>query len=209
MRIVSLLFKSPEINPSNCKALSIPVLNPFDKYGRVFTFSWLGFTVAFLSWYAFPPLVGLSPSLIQNKAYHGIQLTVTIRQDLHMTQEQVANSNIVALLATYVHRPNDHNKTDYWFNSSLLVRFIAGPLCDRFGPRLVFVGLLLCGSIPTAMAGLVTNPRGLIVLRFFVGILGGTFVPCQVWCTGFFDKKIVGTANSLAGGWGNAGGGIT
>jgi hypothetical protein len=91
----------------------------------------------------------------------------------------------------------------------LLVRFIAGPLCDRFGPRLVFVGLLLCGSIPTAMAGLVTTPNGLIALRFFVGILGGTFVPCQVWCTGFFDKNIVGTANSLAGGWGNAGGGIT
>lgn len=59
------------------------------------------------------------------------------------------------------------------------------------------------------MAGLVTTPNGLIALRFFVGILGGTFVPCQVWCTGFFDKKIVGTANALAGGWGNAGGGIT
>ncbi|KAF9883729.1 hypothetical protein FE257_003021 [Aspergillus nanangensis] len=118
-------------------------------------------------------------------------LTVTIKEDLHMTQDQVANSNIVALLAT------------------LLVRFIAGPLCDRFGPRLVFIGLLLCGSIPTAMAGLVTNPQGLIALRFFVGILGGTFVPCQVWCTGFFDKKIVGTANSLAAGLGNAGGGIT
>lgn len=89
------------------------------------------------------------------------------------------------------------------------MRFVAGPLCDRFGPRYVFIGLLLAGSIPTAMAGLVTNSKGLIALRFFVGVLGGTFVPCQVWCTGFFDKKIVGTANSLAAGWGNAGGGIT
>ncbi|KAJ5752886.1 hypothetical protein N7520_009803 [Penicillium odoratum] len=169
-----LLVASPEINPSTRKAKSIPVLNPFDKYGRVFFFSWLGFMVAFLSWYAFPPL-----------------LTDTIKRDLHMTQTQVSNSNIVALLAT------------------LLVRVVAGPLCDRFGPRLVFVGLLLAGAIPTAMAGLVTTPNGLIALRFFIGILGGTFVPCQVWCTGFFDKTIVGTANSLAGGWGNAGGGIT
>ncbi|KAJ5082491.1 hypothetical protein N7532_011534 [Penicillium argentinense] len=169
-----LLFSSPEIHPATRKAKSIPVLNPFDQYGRVFFFSWLGFMVAFLSWYAFPPL-----------------LSVTIKEDLNMTEEEIANSNIVALLATF------------------LVRFVAGPLCDRFGPRLVFVGLLLCGSIPTAMAGLVTNPNGLIALRFFVGILGGTFVPCQVWCTGFFDKKIVGTANSLAAGWGNAGGGIT
>ncbi|XHG06965.1 hypothetical protein AWENTII_010136 [Aspergillus wentii] len=174
MEFFKLFVASPDVDPNTRKAKSIPILNPFDRYGRVFFFSWLGFMVAFLSWYAFPPL-----------------LTVTIRQDLHMTQQDVANSNIIALLATF------------------LVRFIAGPLCDRFGPRLVFVGLLLCGSIPTAMAGLVTTPKGLIALRFFVGILGGTFVPCQVWCTGFFDKKIVGTANSLAAGWGNSGGGIT
>ena len=81
------------------------------------------------------------------------QLSVTIKQDLKMTQEDVANSNIVALLAT------------------LLVRLIAGPLCDRFGPRLVFVGLLLCGAIPTAMAGLVTTPKGLIALRFLTNRL--------------------------------------
>ncbi|KAJ5806600.1 uncharacterized protein N7503_004202 [Penicillium pulvis] len=171
---LKLLVASPEINPSTRKAKSIPVLNPFNQYGRVFFFSWLGFMVAFLSWYAFPPL-----------------LTDTIKKDLNMTTTQVSNSNIVALLAT------------------LLVRVVAGPLCDRFGPRIVFVGLLLAGAIPTAMAGLVTTPNGLIALRFFIGILGGTFVPCQVWCTGFFDKTIVGTANSLAGGWGNAGGGIT
>lgn len=79
----------------------------------------------------------------------------------------------------------------------------------EYGPRLVFVGLLLCGAIPTALAGLVFTPKGLIALRFFVGILGATFVPCQVWCTGFFDRNIVGSANSLAGGFGNAGGGIT
>ncbi|KAL4880876.1 major facilitator superfamily domain-containing protein [Aspergillus karnatakaensis] len=174
MGFVKLLVASPEVNPNNRKALTIPVLNPFDTYGRVFFFSWFGFMLAFLSWYAFPPL-----------------LTVTIREDLHMSQTQIANSNIIALLAT------------------LLVRFICGPLCDRFGPRLVFIGLLLVGSIPTAMAGLVTSPEGLIALRFFIGILGGTFVPCQVWCTGFFDKSVVGTANSLAAGLGNAGGGIT
>jgi NNP family nitrate/nitrite transporter-like MFS transporter len=46
-------------------------------------------------------------------------------------------------------------------------------------------------------------------VRFFIGILGGSFVPCQVWSTGFFDKRVVGTANALTGGFGNAGGGIT
>ena len=48
-----------------------------------------------------------------------------------------------------------------------------------------------------------------MAIRFFVGILGGAFIPCQVWTTGFFDKNVVGTANSLTAGLGNAGGGIT
>lgn len=86
---------------------------------------------------------------------------------------------------------------------------IAGPACDRFGPRLTFAGILLIGSIPTALAGTISSPSGLIAIRFFVGILGGSFIPCQVWTTGFYDKNVVGTANSLAAGLGNAGGGVT
>lgn len=92
---------------------------------------------------------------------------------------------------------------------SLLIRLVAGPACDRFGPRYTFAGCLLLGAIPTALAGAVYNVEGLLALRFFVGILGGSFVPCQVWSTGFFDKNVVGTANALTGGFGNAGGGIT
>lgn len=118
-------------------------------------------------------------------------MTVTIKKDLNLSTVDVANSNIAALTGT------------------LLVRFLAGPLCDRFGPRWTFITILFAGAIPTAMAGLVKNVSGLIALRFFVGILGGTFVPCQVWSTGFFDKNVVGTANALIGGWGNSGGGIT
>lgn len=91
----------------------------------------------------------------------------------------------------------------------LLVRVVAGDFCDRFGPRNTFAGCLLAGAIPTFCAGGVTNAAGLYAIRFFVGILGGSFVPCQVWTTGFFDKNIVGTANALTGGLGNSGGGIT
>jgi NNP family nitrate/nitrite transporter-like MFS transporter len=68
--------------------------------------------------------------------------------------------------------------------------------------------LILLGCFPIGLAPLVKNATGLYISRFFIGILGATFVPCQVWCTGFFDKNIVGTANALAGGWGNAGGGM-
>ncbi|KAI5795281.1 major facilitator superfamily domain-containing protein [Geopyxis carbonaria] len=171
---ISTLWTAPEVNPINRKARSVPALNPVDKYGRTCFFSTFGFMIAFLSWYAFPPL-----------------LTKTIKGDLHLTQDQIANSNILALVAT------------------LIVRLIVGPLCDRFGPRYVYAGILLTGAIPTALAGTVTSAAGLLVIRFFVGILGASFVPCQVWSTGFYDKNIVGTANALMAGIGNAGGGIT
>jgi hypothetical protein len=33
---VATLWQAPEINPVNRKARSIPILNPVNKYGRVF-----------------------------------------------------------------------------------------------------------------------------------------------------------------------------
>ncbi|KAK7417980.1 hypothetical protein QQX98_004282 [Neonectria punicea] len=171
---IAQLWKTPEVNPINRKARSVPLLNLVDLHGRVFLFSWLGFMLAFWAWYTFPPL-----------------LTVTIKEDLHLTPAQIANSNIVSLSATF------------------FLRFLTGPLCDQFGPRRVYAWLILLGCLPIGLAPLVKDANGLYASRFFIGILGATFVPCQVWCTGFFDKNIVGTANALAGGWGNAGGGIT
>lgn len=69
--------------------------------------------------------------------------------------------------------------------------------------------LLVIGAIPSGLAGTATKASHLYAIRFFIGILGGTFVPCQAWTTAFFDKNVVGTANALVGGWGNMGGGIT
>ncbi|KAK4693881.1 MFS transporter, NNP family, nitrate/nitrite transporter, partial [Lecanoromycetidae sp. Uapishka_2] len=171
---VASLWQAPTINPVNNKAQSIPIFNPFNIYGRVFLLSWWSFFIAFWSWYAFPPL-----------------LTVSIKKDIHLSQNEIANSNIVALTATFI------------------VRLTAGAACDRFGPRWTFAAILLAGAIPTALAGTVNSATGLIILRFFVGILGGAFVPCQVWTTGFFDKNVVGTANALTAGLGNAGSGVT
>jgi len=90
-----------------------------------------------------------------------------------------------------------------------IVRFIAGPCCDRFGPRKVMAFLLIAGAIPSALVPTISNIQGLETIRFFISILGGTFVPTQVWTTTFFDRRIVGTANAFAGGWGNLGGGVT
>ena len=48
---------------------------------------------------------------------------------------------------------------------------------------------------------------GLATIRFFIGVLSACFVPCQAWCSQLFAKEIVATANAMAGGWGNLGGG--
>lgn len=75
--------------------------------------------------------------------------------------------------------------------------------------RWTFAGCLLLGALPTFLAGTAYTVHELYALRFFIGILGGSFVPCQVWTTAFFDKNVVGRANSLTAGFGNAGGGVT
>ncbi|EFX05993.1 nitrate transporter [Grosmannia clavigera kw1407] len=164
-----------------------PVLNPINRKARSIPFlnpiNMYG-RVFFFAWFGF---------MIAFWAWYAFPplLTVTIKKDLKLTPAQVANSNIVSLSAT------------------LLVRIISGPLCDQFGPRIVFGFILLLGAIPVGLSPLVQSAGGLYTARFFTGILGGSFVPCMVWSTGFFDKNVVGTANALTGGFGNAGGGVT
>ncbi|CAL1702989.1 unnamed protein product [Somion occarium] len=162
------------INPSNGKCRTLPILSLNNQYSRNFHLSWLGFWVAFLSWFAFSPLI-----------------PEAVKSDLELTSQQIGNSNIISLCAT------------------LGVRLIVGPLVDRYGPRKVMAGLLAIGAIPSGLAGTVKSVQGLYLIRFFIGVLGGTFVPCQAWTTAFFDNNVVGTANALVGGWGNSGGGFT
>ncbi|CAA7263901.1 unnamed protein product [Cyclocybe aegerita] len=170
----SHLWEPAIVNPLNLKSYTIPILNLNDPYSRAFHLSWLGFFVAFLSWFAFPPLI-----------------PEAIRSDLSLSNAEVGNSNIIALLST------------------LVIRVIVGPLIDRYGPRKVMAALLVLGAIPSGLAGTAKDANTLYVLRFFIGILGATFVPCQAWTSAFFDKNCVGTANALVGGWGNMGGGAT
>ncbi|KDE09326.1 hypothetical protein MVLG_00642 [Microbotryum lychnidis-dioicae p1A1 Lamole] len=171
---IASLWEKPVVNPLNGKSQTLPMFNLANPYTRNFHLSWLGFFVAFLSWFAFPPLI-----------------PEAIKTDLKLTTAQIGNSNITALAST------------------LGVRLIMGPFVDRFGPRKVMAALLLLGAIPSGLAGTITDYKGLYIIRFFIGILGATFVPCQAWTTAMFDKNVVGTANAFTGGWGNLGGGVT
>jgi NNP family nitrate/nitrite transporter-like MFS transporter len=102
-------------------------------------------------------------------------LSKSIRADLKITNDQWLNSNIIALVA------------------GMVMRAVVGPCCDRFGPRKTMTGVLVAAAIPTALAGTITNYAGLMLIRFFVGIAGASFVPTLNWCTMFYDKNVVGT----------------
>lgn len=147
---ISLLWQAPAINPINHKARSIPIFNVINMYGRVFFFSWWGFFIAFWSWCQCSRSRCSNYTHAQTDAFPPL-MTVTIRRELAMTQADVGNSNIAALTGT------------------LLVRFMAGPACDRWGPRWTYIGILAIGAIPTALSGLVRSVSGLIAIRFFVG----------------------------------------
>ncbi|THU96332.1 nitrate transporter [Dendrothele bispora CBS 962.96] len=163
-----------KVNPVNRKCTTLPILTLGNRYSINFHLSWLAFWSAFLSWFAFSPLI---PEAVKN--------------DLKLSTEQIGNSNIISLLAT------------------LVVRVIVGPLIDAYGPRKTMAGLLILGAIPSGLPGVINSAGGLYAVRFFIGILGGTFVSCQAWTTAFFDTNIVGRANAISAGWGNSGGGFT
>jgi NNP family nitrate/nitrite transporter-like MFS transporter len=114
-----------------------------------------------------------------------------IRDDLNLTKQDVWNSSIAGISGTIV------------------MRLILGPLCDVYGPRTLVAIVLCVASIPTACTGFIQSGSGLIILRFFIGIAGGIFVMAQYWTSHLFTQEIVGTANGLAGGWGNLGAGFT
>jgi NNP family nitrate/nitrite transporter-like MFS transporter len=113
-----------------------------------------------------------------------------IARSLDLSREQIWTSSVLAV------------------SSSALTRIVMGPLNDRYGARWVMAGTLVAAAIPTGMAGLVDSVAGLYVVRLLIGVAGSAFVTCQYWTSCMFMMEIAGTANALAAGWGNMGGGV-
>jgi NNP family nitrate/nitrite transporter-like MFS transporter len=114
-----------------------------------------------------------------------------VKETLGITKQEIWTSNICSVAGT------------------IFLRFINGPLCDKYGARIPMGFILAFASIPCALTGLVNSATTLAVARFFIGFGGSTFVMCQFWTSTMFTKEVVGTANALVGGWGNLGGGVT
>ncbi|CAB9523857.1 affinity nitrate transporter 2 [Seminavis robusta] len=114
-----------------------------------------------------------------------------IKKTLGLTKQEIWTSSIVGVGGT------------------IMMRFVNGPLCDKFGARIPYTIILCFASIPCALTGTVNSAATLAVLRLFIGFGGSTFVMCQYWASRMFAREVVGTANALCGGWGNLGGGVT
>ncbi len=118
-------------------------------------------------------------------------LMPVIKGEFGLTKDQIANINIAAVFVT------------------IFVRLIIGPLCDKYGPRKAYTGLLLLGAIPVLGVAASQSYESFLFFRLLIGAIGASFVITQYHTSVMFAPNVVGTANAAAAGWGNAGGGAT
>lgn len=118
-------------------------------------------------------------------------LMPTIKEDLHLDKSQIGNIVIASVSGT------------------IIARLLIGRLCDTWGPRKTYTALLLIGAIPVMGVGLAQSYTSFLLFRLAISVIGASFVITQFHTSMMFAANIKGTANAVAGGWGNLGGGIT
>ncbi len=116
-------------------------------------------------------------------------LMPVIKGEFGLSKDQIANINIAAVLVT------------------IFVRLLIGPLCDRYGPRKAYTGLLLIGAVPVLGVATAQSYESFLFFRLLIGAIGASFVITQYHTSVMFAPNVVGTANATTAGWGNAGGG--
>jgi NNP family nitrate/nitrite transporter-like MFS transporter len=131
---------------------------------RAFHMTWFAFFVCFFGWFGLAPLMPV------------------VRDELHLTREQVANSAIAAVAITIV------------------ARLLTGWLCDRIGPRRTYAGLLVLGSLPLMTVGFAHDYASFLAFRLAIGAIGASFVITQFHTSTMFAPNVVGTANATAAG---------
>jgi NNP family nitrate/nitrite transporter-like MFS transporter len=140
---------------------------------RAFHMSWLAFFLCFFGWFGLAPLMPV------------------IRQELHLTKQQIGDSIIASVAIT------------------VLARLLIGWLCDRIGPRRAYAWLLIAGSLPVICVGFARDYTSFLLFRLAIGAIGASFVITQFHTSVMFAPNVVGSANAIAAGWGNLGGGVT
>src|SRR5262249_8564877 len=91
---------------------------------------------------------------------------------------------------------------------TVLARLLTGWLCDRFGPRRTDATLLLIGALPVVGIGLAPSYQSFLLFLLAIGLVGASVLVTQFHTSLRFAPRVVGTANGIAAGWGNLGGGV-
>ncbi|OWY98785.1 hypothetical protein PHMEG_00030362, partial [Phytophthora megakarya] len=99
-------------------------------------------------------------------------LMPVIKTHLGLTDGEVLNSDIASTAST------------------IISRIASGPLLDRYGPQTVQSTVLWLGAIPIFIAAFVNSATTLLVVRFFIGLVGCVFVTSQYWTTITFARDV-------------------
>ncbi|HUQ67855.1 MAG TPA: MFS transporter [Flavitalea sp.] len=125
-------------------------------------------------------------------AWFGIApLMPLVSEQLHLTKEQKGNVAIAAVSAT------------------IIARLIIGRLTDKYGPRKMYTWLLVICAFPVMFIGISDSYYTFLIFRLGIGVIGASFVLTQFHTSVMFASSIKGSANAVAGGFGNTGGGAT
>jgi NNP family nitrate/nitrite transporter-like MFS transporter len=139
---------------------------------RAFHMTWSAFLLTFFGWFGVAPLMPI------------------IRDEMHLTKQQIGNTVIASVAATIV------------------VRLVIGVLCDRIGPRKAYSWLLIVGSLPVMTIGLAHDYMTFLLFRLAISGIGASFVITQYHTSVMFAPNVVGRAAATTAGWGNLGGGV-
>ncbi len=110
-------------------------------------------------------------------------LMAIVRDDMNLTNTQIGNTVIASVLIT------------------VIAGLVIGWLCDRYGPRLTYSGLLILGAIPAMCIGLAQNYETFLLFRLAIGVIFASFVITQYHTLVMFAPNVVGTANAATAGW--------
>lgn len=117
-------------------------------------------------------------------------LMAVVREEFHLNKSQIGNIIIASVSVTIV------------------ARLFIGWLLDKIGPRLAYTWLLSLGSLPVMGIGFADSYESFLIFRLAIGAIGASFVITQYHTSAMFAPNVVGSANAIAGGWGNLGGGL-
>ncbi|PCJ51124.1 MAG: MFS transporter [Gammaproteobacteria bacterium] len=84
-------------------------------------------------------------------------------------------------------------------------RIVIGILVDKFGPRVIYSGLLVTSSFLCVGFAMADSYEQLALFRFLLGFVGAGFVIGIRMVGEWFPAKHVGVAEGIYGGWGNFG----